>query len=154
MKIYVDADACPVVKIIEVLAKRYGIKVTLLCDTNHILTSDYSEVKVISAGADAVDFALVNMIAKGDVVVTQDYGVASMVLGKGGYCIHQSGKIFSDDNIGGLLMDRHLAKKARMSKARHHIKGPKKRTKDDDLMFEKAFEDLIVKLINGETPLG
>ena len=147
MRIFVDADACPVVKIVEKIAKRYGIDVILLCDTNHIITSDYSEVKVIGAGADAVDFALVNMITKGDVAVTQDYGVASMVLGKGGYCIHQSGKIFSDDNIGGLLMDRHLAKKARMSKAKHHIKGPKKRTKDDDLKFEKAFEDLIIKLI-------
>lgn len=147
MRIFVDADACPVVKIIEKIAKRYGIDVILLCDTNHIITSDYSEVKVIGAGADAVDFALVNMITKGDVAVTQDYGIASMVLGKGGYCIHQSGKIFSDDNIGGLLMDRHLAKKARMSKAKHHIKGPKKRTKDDDLKFEKAFEDLIIKLI-------
>ena len=147
MKIFVDADACPVVKIIEKIAKRYGIDVILLCDTNHIITSDYSEVKVIGADADAVDFALVNMITKGDVAVTQDYGVASMVLGKGGYCIHQSGKIFSDDNIGGLLMDRHLAKKARMTKSKHHIKGPKKRTKDDDLRFEKAFEDLIIKLI-------
>lgn len=147
MRIFVDADACPVVKIVEKIAKRYGIDVILLCDTNHILTSDYSEVKVIGAGADAVDFALVNMITKGDVAVTQDYGVASMVLGKGGYCIHQSGKIFSDDNIGGLLMDRHLAKKARMTKSKHHIKGPKKRTKDDDLRFEKAFEDLIIKLI-------
>ena len=148
MKIFVDADACPVVKIVERIAKKYSIAVTLLCDTNHILTSDYSEVKIISAGADAVDFALVNLISKGDIAVTQDYGVASMVLGKGAFCIHQSGKIFSDDNIGGLLMDRHLAKKARMSKTKNHLKGPKKRTKEDDLRFEKAFEDLILKLLN------
>lgn len=147
MKIFVDADACPVVKIVERIAKKYSIAVTLLCDTNHILTSDYSEVKIISAGADAVDFALVNLISKGDIAVTQDYGVASMVLGKGAFCIHQSGKIFSDDNIGGLLMDRHLAKKARMSKTKNHLKGPKKRTKEDDLRFEKAFEDLIINVI-------
>lgn len=147
MKIFVDADACPVVKIVEKIAKKYSFAVTLLCDTNHILTSDYSEVKIISAGADAVDFALVNLISKGDIAVTQDYGVASMVLGKGAFCIHQSGKIFSDDNIGGLLMDRHLAKKARMSKTKNHLKGPKKRTKEDDLRFEKAFEDLIINVI-------
>ena len=147
MKIFVDADACPVVKIVERIAKKYSIAVTLLCDTNHILTSDYSEVKIISAGADAVDFALVNLISKGDIAVTQDYGVASMVLGKGAFCIHQSGKIFSDDNIGGLLMDRHLAKKARMSKTKNHLKGTKKRTKEDDLRFEKAFEDLIINVI-------
>ena len=85
--------------------------------------------------ADAVDLALVNLCKKGDIAVTQDYGVAALVLGKGAYCIHQSGKIFSDDNIGGLLMDRHLAKKARMSNGKHHIKGPKKLTKQDDEIF-------------------
>ena len=81
-------------------------------------------IVVGASGADAVDLALVNLCKKGDIAVTQDYGVAALVLGKGAYCIHQSGKIFSDDNIGGLLMDRHLAKKARMSNGKHHIKGP------------------------------
>lgn len=148
MRIFVDADACPVVKIIEKIAKKYSIGVTLLCDTNHILQSDYSEVRIIGAGADAVDYALVNMLCKGDVAVTQDYGVAAMVLTKGGYCIHQSGRIFTDENIGGLLMDRHLAKKARMSNSKHHIKGPKKRTNDDDKHFEEAFEKLILEIFN------
>lgn len=147
MKILVDADACPVSRIIENIAKKYNVGVTLLCDTNHILQSDYSSVKIIGAGADAVDYALVNLLEKGDIVVTQDYGVAAMVLTKGGYCIHQSGKIFTDDNIGGLLMDRHLSKKARMSKAKHHIKGPKKRTRNDDKHFEDAFEKLITELL-------
>lgn len=146
MRIFVDADACPVVKIIEKIAKKYSVGVTLLCDTNHILQSNYSEVRIIGAGADAVDYALVNMLKKGDVAVTQDYGVAAMVLTKGGFCIHQSGRIFTDDNIGGLLMDRHLAKKARMSNSKHHIKGPKKRTNDDDKRFEEAFEKLIAEL--------
>ena len=148
MRIFVDADACPVVKIIEKIAKNYSVGVTLLCDTNHILQSNYSEVRIIGAGADAVDYALVNMLKKGDVAVTQDYGVAAMVLTKGGFCIHQSGRIFTDDNIGGLLMDRHLAKKARMSNSKHHIKGPKKRTNDDDKRFEEAFEKLIAELSN------
>ena len=148
MRIFVDADACPVVKIIEKIAKKYSVGVTLLCDTNHILQSNYSEVRIIGAGADAVDYALVNMLKKGDVAVTQDYGVAAMVLTKGGFCIHQSGRIFTDDNIGGLLMDRHLAKKARMSNSKHHIKGPKKRTNDDDKRFEEAFEKLISELSN------
>ena len=146
MRIFVDADACPVVKIIEKIAKKYSVGVTLLCDTNHILQSNYSEVRIIGAGADAVDYALVNMLKKGDVAVTQDYGVAAMVLTKGGFCIHQSGRIFTDDNIDGLLMDRHLAKKARMSNSKHHIKGPKKRTNDDDKRFEEAFEKLIAEL--------
>lgn len=148
MKILVDADACPVVKQVEKVAKRYNIPTVLLCDTSHIMNTTYSEVKIIGSGADAVDFALVNMCQKGDIAVTQDYGVAAMVLSKGGYCIHQSGKIFTDDNIGGLLMDRHLAKKARMSKSKNHMKGPKKRTQADDETFEASFESLIKKILN------
>ena len=85
MKIYVDADACPVVAIVEQIAKEYEIPVTLLCDTNHVLYSDYSEVVTVGAGADAVDFKLVSLCHKGDIVVTQDYGVAAMILGKGAY---------------------------------------------------------------------
>lgn len=77
MRIYVDADACPVVRIVEETAKKYSVPVTLLCDTNHVLKSDYSEVKVIGSGADAVDFALIGLCKKGDLVVTQDYGAAS-----------------------------------------------------------------------------
>ena len=76
MKIYVDADACPVVAIVEQIAKEYEIPVTLLCDTNHVLYSDYSEVVTVGAGADAVDFKLVSLCHKGDIVVTQDYGGA------------------------------------------------------------------------------
>ena len=148
MKILVDADACPVVRQVEHIAQKHRVDVILLCDTNHVLKSDYSEIKIIGSGADAVDFALVNLCSKGDVAVTQDYGVAAMVLSKGGYCIHQSGKIFSDDNISGLLMDRHLAKKARMSSSKHHLKGPKKRTAEDDKRFEDAFEKLIIEILN------
>lgn len=89
MKILVDADACPVIPTVERVAKKYDIPVTLLCDTNHVLESDYSEIRIIGAGADAVDFALVNQCKRGDIVVTQDYGVAAMALGKGAYAIHQ-----------------------------------------------------------------
>lgn len=79
----VDADACPVVGIVEIIAEKYDIPTTLLCDTNHILYSDYSEVIVVGAGADAVDYKLISICHKGDVVVSQDYGVATMALGKG-----------------------------------------------------------------------
>lgn len=82
MQIFVDADACPVVGIVEEIAKKYSIPATLLCDTNHVLYSDYSEVIVVGAGADAVDYKLISICHKGDVVVSQDYGVAAMALGK------------------------------------------------------------------------
>ena len=147
MRIYIDADACPVTRIAEEIAKRHGVPVTLLCDTNHVLTSDYSEVKVIGAGADAVDIALINLCKRGDIVITQDYGVAALALGKGARAIHQSGKQFTDDNIDGLLMDRHLAKKARRS-GKHHLKGPAKRTPEDDRQFAESFERMIQEALN------
>lgn len=145
MRIFVDADACPVVKIVEDTARTYRIPVTLLCDTNHILCSDYSEVKVIGAGADAVDYVLVGLCHKGDVVVTQDYGVAAMALGKGAFCIHQSGKWYTDDNIEQMLMERHLAGKARRASKKNHLRGPRKRTKEDDERFEESLIRMLEK---------
>ena len=115
MKIYIDADACPVTGIVERVAKEYAIPVVLLCDTNHVLSSDYSEIRVIGAGADAVDIALINLCQRGDIVVTQDYGVAALALGKGAKAIHQSGRWYTDENIESLLMERHMAKVARRS---------------------------------------
>ena len=146
MKILVDADACPVTRIVERVAHEYDIPVVLLCDTNHVLSSDYSEVKVIGAGADAVDFALLNCCRSGDIVVTQDYGVAAMILGKGAYGIHQSGKWYTNENIDQMLMERHLAKKARMGKGKHYLKGPAKRTEEDDRRFEELLRKLIEKV--------
>ena len=143
MKIYVDADACPVVAIVVQIAKEYEIPVTLLCDTNHVLYSDYSEVVTVGAGADAVDFKLVSLCHKGDIVVTQDYGVAAMILGKGAYGIHQSGKWYTNENIDRMLMERHLAKKTRNAK-KHHLKGPAKRTDEDDRRFAESFTRFVI----------
>ena len=144
MTVYVDADACPVVRIVERVAKENGVPVVLLCDTAHVLSSDHSTVKTIGAGADAVDIALINMCRKGDIVVTQDYGVAALALGKGAHAIHQSGRLFTDDNIEGLLMERHMARVARR-KSKHHLKGPHKRTAEDDRRFEESFRRLIAE---------
>lgn len=148
MHIYIDADACPVVGIAEDIATKYNISVTLLCDTNHVLTSDYSEVIVVGAGADAVDYKLISICHRGDIVVTQDYGVAAMALGKGAFAIHQSGKWYTDENIDQMLMERHLNKKARRASSRNHIKGPRKRTEEDDQRFAESFEKLLRKANN------
>lgn len=145
MQILVDADACPVVPIVEQVAQKYGIAVTLLCDTNHVLHSKYSEVIVVEAGADAVDYRLIRICHRGDIVVSQDYGVAAMALGKGAYAIHQSGKWYTNDNIDQMLMERHLNKKARRSNSKSHLKGPRKRTEGDDKRFAESFEKLIGK---------
>ena len=143
MQIYVDADACPVVDIVEKTAIKYQIPVTLLCDTNHVLTSGYSEVIVVGAGADAVDYKLISLCHRGDIVVSQDYGVAAMALGKGAYAIHQSGKWYTDENIDQMLMERHLNKKARRASQKKHFKGPKKRTGEDDERFAQSFERMV-----------
>jgi uncharacterized protein YaiI (UPF0178 family) len=144
MKIFVDADACPVVRIVEEVVEKYRIDVTLLCDTNHILTSDYSEVIVVGAGADAVDYKLISICHKGDIVVTQDYGVAAMALGKGTYAIHQSGKWYTNENIDQMLMERHLNKKARRGSHKNHLKGSRRRTEEDDKRFAQSFEKLVL----------
>ena len=143
MRVFIDADACPVVSIVENISKKYNIPVTLLCDTNHVLTSEYSEVIVVGAGADAVDYKLISICHRGDIVVSQDYGVAAMALGKGAFAIHQSGKWYTNDNIDQMLMERHLNKKARRSFHKNHIKGLKKRTEEDDERFTQSFEKMI-----------
>lgn len=149
MTILIDADACPVTRIAETIARRHGIPVILLCDTSHVLSSAYSTVKTIGEGADAVDLALINLCRRGDIVVTQDYGVAALALGKGARAIHQSGKWYTDGNIDGLLMERHLAKKARRS-GKHHLKGPARRTEEDDRRFAESLERMIRKTTEEE----
>ena len=150
MRVFIDADACPVVSIVENISKKYNIPVTLLCDTNHVLTSEYSEVIVVGAGADAVDYKLISICHRGDIVVSQDYGVAAMALGKGAFAIHQSGKWYTNDNIYQMLMERNLNKKARRSSNKNHIKGPKKRTEADDERFAQSFEKMIRLAVESE----
>ena len=147
MTIYVDADACPVVRIVENLAEKYKVECVLLCDTNHVISSNYSEVIVVGAGADAVDFRLISLLKKGDICISQDYGVAAMALGKGCFAIHQSGKWYTNENIDQMLMERHLAKKARRSSKKHHLRGPAKRTTEDDERFQESFEKMIRKAL-------
>ena len=150
-RILIDADACPVVKITEQIAREGEVPVTILCDTNHILHSDYSDIKVIGAGKDAVDFALVTMCKRGDIVVTQDYGVAAMALGKGAYCIHQSGRGYTDENIDQMLMERHIHQKERRGSHKNHSKVPKKRTGADDVHYADSLRRLLRKVEGGDT---
>lgn len=91
-----------------------------------------------------MDYKLISLCHRGDIVVSQDYGVAAMALGKGAYAIHQSGRWYTDENIDRMLMERHLNKKARRSSHKNHIKGPKKRTEEDDERFAQSFEEMIL----------
>lgn len=146
MHIYVDADACPVKTIIEEIAKENKIPVTMVIDVNHILTSDYSEIITVSQGADSVDLYLINRVKKGDIVVSQDYGVAALALGKGAMAISNSGLIFTDDNIDKLLFERYLGKKQRnVKKGKKHFSHISPRTKEDDEAFKAAFSELVAQ---------
>lgn len=141
MKILVDADACPVKKIIVRVARARGIPVVMLIDTSHELDDGYSEVVTVDKAPDSVDFALISRLSPGDIAVTQDYGLAAMVLGKRGYAINQNGLVYSDKNIDRLLAERHIGAKIRRGGGR--TKGPAKRTAEDDERFERNFERLI-----------
>ncbi|MGL5346791.1 MAG: YaiI/YqxD family protein [Peptostreptococcaceae bacterium] len=145
MKILIDGDGCPVIANTIKISKKYNIDVIVLCDTSHNFSKYNVETIVISKGADSVDFALVNKVQKGDIVVTQDYGLAAMVLSKGGYPINQNGQVYNNENIDMLLFTRHLSKKVRNSGQR--VKGPRKREKEDDIRFEKSLEKLIERVV-------
>ena len=141
MQILVDADACPVKQIIVRLAKQKNIPVTMLIDTSHELCDGYSKIITVDKQADSVDYALMGLLTCDDIVVTQDYGLAAMAIGKGAKAVNQNGLIFTDANIDRLLMERHIGQKIRRSGGR--TKGPPKRTKEDDARFEAAFERLL-----------
>jgi len=141
VKILVDADACPVKEIIVRVAKQRNIPVTMLIDTSHRLDDGYSKIITVDKQADSVDFALVGLLVRDDIVVTQDYGLAAMVLGKGARAVNQNGLVYTNENIDRLLMERHLGAKVRRSGGR--TKGPGKRTKEDNERFEAVFTQML-----------
>ena len=141
MKILVDAGACPVVDLTVREAKARNIPVTLITDTAHVLNRTDAEVITVEKGSDSADFKLVNLVQKGDLVVTQDYGLAAMVLAKGGRALNQNGMIYSEQNMDTLLFTRHIAKKVRMAGGR--TKGPHKRTKEQDEDFLRTLQRML-----------
>lgn len=143
MKIFIDADGCPVVDITVSLSKKYNIECILICDTAHIFNKDGVKTIVVEKGADSVDFKLVNMLSKGDIAVTQDYGLAAMCLARGAVAINQNGLVYNDKNIEELLFTRYVSKKVRMAGGR--LKGPSKRTKEQDEKFTHALENILIK---------
>jgi len=143
--IFVDADACPVVDETIAIAKEFCVPVTLITDTAHIMNRDGATTIIVEKGSDSADFRLVNLVKKGDVVITQDYGLAAMALAKGAHILNQNGSRYTNENIDGLLMSRHIGKKIR--RAGGHTKGPSKRTKEQDERFVKALNALLKQLL-------
>ena len=147
MNVLIDADACPVVDIAISLCLQYGISCTLLCDTAHQLCRDGVATLVFDKGADSVDFAIANRVRFGDLVITQDYGLASMCLARNARVMHQDGWEYTPYNISGLLEQRHAAKKFRAAGGR--TKGPSKRTAAQNAAFAQALESLLQQTVQG-----
>lgn len=147
MKVLIDADACPVVDIALKLCRSRNISCVLLCDTAHILHREGAETLVIDKGADSVDFALVNRTCPGDLVITQDYGLASMCLSRKARILHQDGWEYTTDNITALMEERHAARKYRAAGGR--TKGPSKRTAAQDKAFAQALEAVLQQMSHG-----
>ncbi|MEA4973245.1 MAG: YaiI/YqxD family protein [Candidatus Metalachnospira sp.] len=148
MNILVDADACPVKEIILETAEKYNISVTMFMDTSHIMNNIVCEVVTVDKGHDSADFAIANRISKGDIAVTQDYGLACMLMARGAHVINQNGFLYTDENIDSLLMRRHVSGKLRRSGKKsgrmNHISA---RKREDDERFKSCLENLILKLL-------
>ena len=139
--VLIDADGCPVVDLTVRLCHSRGIPVLILCDTAHRIEREGAQTLVFDKGADSVDFALVNRVCPGDIVVTQDYGLASMCLARRARVLNQNGLEYTADNIDALLERRWQNKK--LLRAGKHPKGPAKRTKEQDTAFVLALEQLL-----------
>lgn len=140
-RVLIDADGCPVVDECITLAKRHNFECLILCDTAHRIEREGARTLLFSTGADSVDFALVNMVQKGDIVVTQDYGLAAMCLARGGRALNQDGMEYTSDNIDQLLLVRHTHKKIRAGGGR--TRGPKKRSNVQNENFMQQLEKML-----------
>ncbi len=141
MRVLIDADGCPVVDITLQVCAAAGVECIILCDTSHELVREGARTITVSKGADSVDFALVNLLQRGDVAVTQDYGLAAMCLAKGARALNQNGREYDDQNISALLEVRHISKKIRRAGGR--LKGPAKRTPAQDAAFRAALQRVL-----------
>lgn len=141
MKVLIDADACPVVDIAVGLCQEFRMQCLLFCDTAHEIHKQGAQTLVFDKGADSVDYALVNRVEPEDVVITQDYGLASMCLAKNARVLHQDGWEYTAYNMDALLFQRHAAKEYRMAGGR--VKGPAKRKSAQNQAFTAALRQLL-----------
>ena len=139
--VLIDADGCPVVDLTIRICRSRQIPVLILCDTAHQIQRDGAQTLVFDKGADSVDFALVNRVCPGDIVVTQDYGLASMCLARRARVLNQNGLEYTGANIDFLLVRRHENKK--LLRSGKHPKGPAKRTREQDNAFAQTLEKML-----------
>lgn len=147
MKVLVDGDCCNRISTIESIAQKKNIPVLIFCDWTRFLDSDYSEIHTVEKGRDSADFALLKYVEQGDIVVTQDAGLASMALSKKAYVIHNNGSRFTEHNINIFLNKRFLRTKATKKTGRRHYKGIDMNSEKVSLCFGKEFFKLLSYVI-------
>lgn len=145
LRIIVDGDACPGISIIENLSKKYNSELIVYCDIHHNIYLDYGQVKIVDSGFQSVDMYVVNESKKDDIIISQDYGVAAICLGKGAKVINPKGYIYTNDNIDKLLDERYIGQKIRRAGGR--TSNPKKRKKEDDNRLKENLIKLIGELL-------
>ncbi|MUK89387.1 YaiI/YqxD family protein [Ornithinibacillus sp. L9] len=144
MKIYIDADASPVKDIVIKIAKKAQIPVILVKSFSHFSHDeeiDGVETVYVDTGADAADYRIMKLAQKNDIIITQDYGLASLGLGKGCIVLHHKGFAYTNENIDQLLQTRHASAKARRSGQK--TKGPKPFTDQEKKKFTELLERTI-----------
>ena len=141
MKVFIDADACPVVNETVMLCREFKKECIIICDTSHRIEKDGVQTIVVEKGSDSADFKLVNMLKIGDLAISQDYALAAMALSRGARVINQNGMEYTNANIDSLLMQRFIAKKVRNAGGR--LKGPSKRTKEQTESFVKKLREIL-----------
>lgn len=143
-RVLVDADACPrsVLTILRCLQSEYGFRLTTVASFNHDIAGE--DHVMVGDGPDEADLALLNRTRKGDIVITQDWGLAALVLARGGLALSPWGHEYKSDRIDFMLDERY--KKAKVRRAGLQTRGPAKRTAEDDLRFERTLRRLLVSL--------
>jgi len=144
MKIIVDADACPVKELIIRCAKKHNLEVIMVCDVAHMLfyPEDFITVITVDQGFDSADLVIANRTQADDICITQDYGLASLLLAKKATVLHHNSFFYTQENIDRMLFERHLSREMRRQKKSRggHVR---KRTKEDDEKFLHALERAI-----------
>lgn len=141
MALLVDGDACPNLSQIKNIAQEAKVEMIVFVDYAHNLHDDYYKTIVCSVGSDSVDLVLLKYLKAGDLVITQDYGLAGLALSKGARVLHVSGKVINNDNIDQLLMMRYMAAKQRKSGVK--TKGPAKRTAKVKNVFLEQLKEML-----------
>ncbi|WP_217587233.1 YaiI/YqxD family protein [Lentibacillus saliphilus] len=151
MHIYIDADACPVTKTVISEAQQKHIQVTLVKSFNHFSHDQQGEgvhTIYVDSGSDAADYRITALVSRGDIVITQDFGLASLCLAKGCYVLHHKGFAYTNANIDRLLANRHASAKAR--RAGYKTKGPKAFTEEDEVAFKRLLIQTIASAEKAE----